>query len=240
MSTAAVSIDDVLAHLEASIADARLSDDERRELMTLLRAAATPEEGLRQVRNRAFDLVRARLDGAEQQSLLKWLDGVARALDAVRAPVAALRNEAFFSPGLSCLRAIQQRLRAARDSIDICVFTLSDDRISEDVLAAHRRGVKVRLLTDNDKEFDAGSDIDRLRHAGVPVAVDRSPAHMHHKFALFDSQWLINGSYNWTRSASEHNEENVIMTNDAALVSAFSAQFALLWSAFYEPSARSA
>lgn len=236
MSAPAISIADVLAHLEASIADARLSDAERRELMVLLRAAATPEEGLRQVRNRAFGLVRERIGDAQQQGLLKWLDGVARSLDTVRSPVAALRNEAFFSPGLSCLRAIQQRLRAARDSVDICVFTLSDDRISEDVLAAHRRGVKVRIVTDNDKEFDAGSDIDRLRRAGVPVAVDRGPAHMHHKFAVFDSQWLINGSYNWTRSASEHNEENVIMTNDAALVSAFSAQFSLLWNAFREPS----
>lgn len=229
MTKAARTVDSVLAHLEASIADAHLSDAERRELMVLLREGTTPEEGLRRVRNRAFELVRERLDRADAISLLKWLDGVARTLDAVRAPAALVRSEPYFSPGQACLVAIQQRLRGARSTIDICVFTLSDDRISAEVLAAYRRGVTVRLITDNDKEFDAGSDIDALRRAGIPVAVDRTAAHMHHKFALFDGQWLLNGSYNWTRSACEVNEENLVATNDPALVAAFAAQFSLLW-----------
>lgn len=235
MTSAAPTVDTVLAYLEASIADAHLSDAERRELTALLRESATPEEGLRRVRNRAFELVRERVTG-EAMSLLKWLDGVARALDAVRAPAKTVRSESYFSPGQGCLRAIQQRLRAARSSIDICVFTLSDDRISAEVLAAHRRGVAVRLITDNDKEFDAGSDIDALRRAGIAVAVDRTAAHMHHKFALFDGQWLLNGSYNWTRSACEVNEENLIVTNEQTLVAAFAAQFAALWQALAKPS----
>ena len=222
-------IDAVLAYLEASIADARLSDEERRELVALLRAGGAPEDALRRVRNLAFDMVRERLKDADAASFLKWLDGVARALDAVRAPAVRLHSEAYFSPGEDCLRVICQRLRAARQSIDICVFTLSDDRISAEVLAAHRRGIAVRVITDNDKEFDAGSDIDTLRRAGIRVAVDRTSAHMHHKFALFDGQWLLNGSYNWTRSACEYNEENLVLTNEPALVNKFAAQFAALW-----------
>ncbi len=219
----------VLMHLEASIADARLSDDERRELVAMLRDSGTPEEGLRRVRNRAFELVRLRLGSTDAMTLLKWLDGVARALDAVRAPVGMVRSEAHFSPGEACLRAIQQRLRSASQDISICVFTLSDDRITDEILAAHRRGVPVRLITDNDKEFDAGSDIDALRRAGIAVAVDRTAAHMHHKFALFDGQWLLNGSYNWTRSASQYNEENLVLSSEPDLVRAFAVQFAALW-----------
>lgn len=223
------SIDAVLSYLEASIADLRLSDDERRELVSMLRGMAAPEESLRRVRNRAFEMIRARLDQSDTLALIKWLDGVARAIDNVREPAGDVCSEAFFSPGEDCLRAIQKRLRAARRSIDICVFTLSDDRITEEVLAAHRRAVQVRLITDNDKKFDAGSDIDTLRRAGIAVAVDRTSAHMHHKFAVFDKQWLINGSYNWTRSACEFNEENLVVTNDTVLVRGFSAQFLMLW-----------
>ncbi|MBI1889726.1 MAG: nuclease [Burkholderiales bacterium] len=227
----APSIDAVLRHLETSIADLRLSDDERRELVSLLREIAAPEEGLRRVRNRAFEMVRTRLVDADTVALLKWLDGVARALDNAREPFAAIQNEAYFSPGDDCLRAIQHRLRAARQCIDVCVFTLSDDRITEEILAAHRRGVQVRVITDNDKEFDAGSDVETLRRTGIAVAVDRTSAHMHHKFAIFDNAWLINGSYNWTRSACESNEENLVVTNDSALVRAFAEQFASLWKA---------
>jgi cardiolipin hydrolase len=146
---------ELLAQLDATLADARLSDDERRVLVHTLREASPPEDGLRQLRNRAFDLVRARTADPEQLSLLKWLEGVVRAIDTGRSPDStAVRSQAFFSPGTACLQAIKQQLRAAKRSIDLCVFTLSDDRITAEVLAAHRRGVSLRCISDNDKEFD--------------------------------------------------------------------------------------
>jgi phosphatidylserine/phosphatidylglycerophosphate/cardiolipin synthase-like enzyme len=48
---------------------------------------------------------------------------------------------------------------------------------------------------------------------------------MHHKFALFDNETLLNGSFNWTRSASDVNQENILITQDAELVEKFSRQF---------------
>lgn len=220
----------ILAQLEASLADARLSDEEKRSLVSALRDASPPEEGLRQLRNRAFELVRTRLADGEAFALIKWLEGVMRALDVGRAPVGVVRTEAFFSPGNDCLQLIQRFVRGARRSLDLCVFTISDDRISADILGAHGRGVAVRLLTDNEKESDAGSDIGRLRASGIPTVVDRTTAHMHHKFAIVDGTTLLNGSYNWTRSACEFNEENLVVSNDPALVGQFQAQFDRLWS----------
>jgi cardiolipin hydrolase len=219
----------LVAQLAASFADARLSDDEKRDLAAALRAAGLQEEALRQLRNHAFALVRERLRGSDAESLLQWLDGVVRALDVARAPAGAVQTRAFFSPGTDCLDTIVRQLRQARRNIDLCVFTVSDDRISHEILAAHRRGVALRLLTDNEKEADAGSDIGRLRDAGVPTAVDRTAAHMHHKYALFDGTWLLNGSYNWTRSACDFNEENLVLSNDPGLVRQFAAQFQALW-----------
>jgi phosphatidylserine/phosphatidylglycerophosphate/cardiolipin synthase-like enzyme len=89
--------------------------------------------------------------------------------------------------------------------------------------------VKLRVLTDNDKAFDRGSDIEEIGRAGVPVKVDRTPFHMHHKFAIFDRTRLINGSYNWTRGAANDNMENLVDTADPALVAAFAAHFEQLW-----------
>ena len=73
----------------------------------------------------------------------------------------------------------------------------------------------MRIISDDDKQFDEGSDIHALREAGVPLRIDDSPFHMHHKFALVDGAWLLNGSFNWTRSASVNNEENLLVTDDA-------------------------
>jgi cardiolipin hydrolase len=222
---------DYLLQLEKSFEDGRLSDDERRSLGEALRGARPLKETLRRVRNHAFAIAGRRLDGMDEATAtLKWLAGVMRALDGARAPAHEAMHAAWFSPGPDCLKAIQQRLRAARAHADICVFTISDDRISAEILAAHQRQVTVRIVTDNEKELDSGSDIDRLRRSGIPVRVDRTSAHMHHKFALFDGHYLLTGSYNWTRSACELNEENVLVTSDPRLYAAYSAQFEALWS----------
>lgn len=223
-------LQDLVGQLETSLTDLRLDDHEKRRLAQTLREADPPEEGWRQLRNQAFALARERLAGNDPAAVLKWLEGVVRALDVARAPASQVRSHACFSPGQTCLNTIISHLRDARRTVDLCVFTLSDDRIAREVLAAHGRGVALRFITDNTKEFDAGSDVARLRSAGVPTRVDRTDAHMHHKFAIFDGRWLLNGSYNWTRSACEHNEENLVASNDAALVRQFQDSFDQLWS----------
>jgi mitochondrial cardiolipin hydrolase len=55
---------------------------------------------------------------------------------------------------------------------------------------------------------------------------------MHHKFAIFDQKILVNGSFNWTHSATQVNEENILVTSDAGLVTEFSQQFEKLKNSF--------
>ncbi len=42
-------------------------------------------------------------------------------------------------------------------------------------------GVAIRVLSDDDKSADEGSDVMRFERAGIPVRVDRTEHHMHHK-----------------------------------------------------------
>ncbi len=88
------------------------------------------------------------------------------------------------------------------------------------------------MITDNEKAFDLGSDTERIAQAGVPLKIDRTTNHMHHKFALFDRKQLLTGSYNWTRSAAKYNEENFIVTDDRSLIVPFEREFDRLWDAF--------
>lgn len=225
--------DALLLQLQASLDDARLSDVERQALARALDGSHPGDELRRRLRNRAFDLVRDRLlnGGIGAADLVKWLEGVTRTLDGGVAAMEQVETRAYFSPGPGCLNAVREHLMRARQSVDVCVFTVSDDRITAEILAAHRRGVSVRLVTDNDKAFDAGSDVDLLRESGIAVTVDATSAHMHHKFALVDGKWLLNGSFNWTRSASENNEENLVVSNDPELVRQFRNRFEALWKA---------
>ncbi|KAF9903455.1 hypothetical protein BX616_001629 [Lobosporangium transversale] len=123
----------------------------------------------------------------------------------------------------------------AKKSLDICVFTITDDQITAAVARAHERGVSVRIITDDDKSDDQGSDVKRLaREYNIPARVDGSVSHMHHKFAVIDDALVISGSYNWTKGARFHNREDLTLTNSGKAVRAFKAQFEKLWDEFSE------
>lgn len=57
---------------------------------------------------------------------------------------------------------------------------------------------------------------------------------MHHKFAILDDCVLLNGSFNYTRAATDGNQENVLITNNTTIVAAFKAQYQKMWEAATE------
>jgi mitochondrial cardiolipin hydrolase len=89
--------------------------------------------------------------------------------------------------------------------------------------------VPVRIITDNEKLLDQGSDIERFAKVGIPIRIDRTEAHMHHKFALIDGKFVVTGSYNWTRSAAIYNMENVLVTSEAGVIEAYAREFLQMW-----------
>lgn len=219
---------DIDAFLRETLADRRVSPSEKKLAGDWLAPVADDEQKLAFIRSRAFALAReAGSDGA----VFDWLEGIVKITLKPRSAEgsATPASSAYFSPGDACIREVIRQFNIARQQCDICVFTITDDRISKAIEETHRRGVPVRIITDDDKSLDLGSDIERLRDGGILTIHDSSPAHMHHKFAIFDRVRLLTGSFNWTRSATEQNEENLIVTADPRLVAAFHGRFEMLW-----------
>ncbi len=218
--------------LVASLEDFKLSQSEALELRAILPRLMNDDIAF--ARNKAFELSREwiRSGGDTAVATLLWLEKLSKVIDNFRQSETAFIAEAHFSPGEDCRRQLLDLLVSARQSIDISVFTISDDRLAEAILAAHKRGVSVRLITDDDKAHDQGSDVFYLINQGLPVRMDASPNHMHHKFAVVDKSILVNGSFNWTRSATEYNQENILVTDETKLVSAYLNEFENLWREF--------
>ncbi|MCA9671918.1 MAG: endonuclease [Myxococcales bacterium] len=222
-------IDEVLRE---TLEDGRLSRGEKKAISALFAEHLDSHERIDMARHRAFAVARERLERRADKELLDWLEEVVKAITIASRGEAPELAEAHFSPGEHCLRRILSLLRSAQREIDVCVFTITDDRITRELLAAHGRGVTVRIISDDDKTYDRGSDILELHGAGIPVRIDDSEYHMHHKFALFDRAVLVTGSYNWTRSAAKNNEENIIVSSDVRLLAQFGKEFDDLWSRF--------
>lgn len=210
--------------------DRKLSRSERKALRQVVEDEGLDEAELARFRRRAFEVAHALAHGGRPTGdLLQWLEATIKVL---LPSAGARRAEAYFSPGEDCLRAIVSNIRQATRSLDICVFTITDDRISEALLDAHARSVAIRIISDDDKSTDRGSDITTLERRGLAVRIDRSEAHMHHKFAVFDATLLATGSYNWTRSAARANQENLLLTDDPRVVRRYAETFARLWAQF--------
>lgn len=217
--------------LDATLADGRLTRTETRALRAVLDDWRPSVEALARLRSDIFDAARAGLDSRSPTEILDWLEAVLKVTlpTADEAPSEALART-HFSPGEACRDQIVTLFEEARRQVDVCVFTVTDDRVAKAILRAHRRGVQVRIVTDDLKAEDRGSDVDRLAEAGVPVRTDQTDAHMHHKFAVFDEATLLTGSYNWTRSAFLENHENILVTGDPRFVGPFLQTFEALWS----------
>jgi mitochondrial cardiolipin hydrolase len=227
-------IDQLAQDFEKSLADKLLTKAERQALAISIAEAGLDQRKRDILRAKVFDMAKGGL-GAEAYFTLEWLEAASRLLEAKEADGAAhgkaraSGSHVFFSPGEDCLNAICSGLRSAIKAIDVCVFTISDDRISDALIERHKRGVKLRVLTDNEKLLDAGSDIERLHRAGIEIRVDQTEYHMHHKFALIDGKSALTGSYNWTRSAAAYNEENLLVTDDLSVVRRYAQEFEKLW-----------
>jgi len=240
--------EDLARFLRQTLADHKLSGSEKTALADFFAKNVKTDQVRGVARHTAFEVAKAAVADPTSADLITWLEDVMKVLvpmggatgTATAGTPAAGDDEAFFSPGERCLQHILHRFSTCRRMADVCVFTITDDRISRAILDAHRRNVKVRIISDNDKALDLGSDVEKFREAGIPVklddvrgrAVPGQNGHMHHKFGLFDGTRLINGSYNWTRSAAEVNYENIVDTADAKLIAAFTAEFERLWNQF--------
>lgn len=216
--------------LRITLADYRMTRGEKRTVAKVIEKVGNDEQDLAYARHSAFELVREQFGRGHDMELIDWLEDALKVLKPRNPGVSSnTRSEAFFSPNDACVARINRLFSSARKSVDVCVFTITDDRIKHSIIDAHRRGISIRIISDNDKSGDLGSDIDQLSRAGIPVRVDRSDYHMHHKFAIFDRNRLLTGSYNWTRSAAKYNEENFILTSDVGLLNSFRSAFKGLW-----------
>jgi cardiolipin hydrolase len=182
-----------------------------------------------ELRHRLFHEARKIENSGQSQQTLFWLQNC---FDLIDNNMFRL-HQVYFSPGTEILESISDLLKQTQKTLNICVFTITDERLASDLVDCLERGIEIRLITDDDKIYDRGSAIHNLKNAGVPVKIDHSRYHMHHKFGVIDSRIVFTGSFNWTYTASSHNQENLLVTSNFEIVKEYTEQFELLWNEMF-------
>lgn len=159
--------------------------------------------------------------------VFKWMNKITQVLGDFGSDEA--HNNAYFSHEHDIRKQVIQTISMSKKNLDICLFTISENQIADAVIQQKQKGINVRIITDDEKIMDRGSDIFRFKHKGIEVKIDSNQSLMHHKFAIVDRKKVITGSFNWTRSASEINNENIVITDNYRIASAFNEEFQRLW-----------
>lgn len=128
------------------------------------------------------------------------------------------------------------RIDSARRTIHIAAFEFNLTPIAEALIAAHRRGVEVRWVTDDEHGLEADTEEDHgqfawLQKAGIEIKDDGRGALMHNKFWIFDQQIVWTGSTNITQNGMFRNNNNVIVIESADLAEIYEREFEEMWTA---------
>lgn len=145
-----------------------------------------------------------------------------------------------FSPQGKCSTHLLREIGKARREILVAVYAFTSDDLAWALVRSRQHGVSVQVILD--REFDAESEhskglfLERGRVAVRRISglkagrADRGGGLMHQKFAVFDRTVVVSGSYNWTRSAEELNDENMLLFRDAGpLAEDYRKTFFQLW-----------
>ena len=148
--------------------------------------------------------------------------------DRVSAPVSAINNnvKVFFTPSTDCEENIVNAINSA-NKMDIAVYSITHPDITNALIAAHKRGAAIRIVTDRTQAKGKGSLVTKIKAAGIPVLTNHKHKIEHNKFAVFDDKYIVSGSYNWTTNASKYNSENCIFFDQPD--KEFTRRFEYLW-----------
>jgi phosphatidylserine/phosphatidylglycerophosphate/cardiolipin synthase-like enzyme len=135
----------------------------------------------------------------------------------------------YFSPNGGCQQAVISEIKKAAQTIDIAMYYLSSGDIARALVQASHKSVRIRIVLDQSQEIEGASKSGYLIKQGLKVRYHLGFGLMHNKFAIIDGKTLITGSFNWTLTAEERNEENLLVLSDQELIEKYRERFDYLW-----------
>ena len=81
------------------------------------------------------------------------------------------------------------------------------------------------MTTESQIKSNQGGEYDTFARAGLDVRQDGIDGLMHHKVFVIDEQIVITGSYNFSRSAEERNDENILVIYNTDIAQEFLKEF---------------
>jgi phosphatidylserine/phosphatidylglycerophosphate/cardiolipin synthase-like enzyme len=133
--------------------------------------------------------------------------------------------ECYFSTHDGLAERVTRELEGAKKSIHFLAFSFTHSDIGGAMAAAAEAGLDVGGVIENSQASGKSSQLNTLTAAGASVFRDANPKNMHHKFIVIDSAVVIAGSFNFSVSADNSNDENIVIIRDRDVAAKFEAEY---------------
>ncbi len=139
--------------------------------------------------------------------------------------------EVLYAPEDAPLDRIVTLYQEAKRYIYVSVYGLTSPKAVEALVAAKKRGVDVRMLTDQERAQEAKqhSALHTLHLAGIPIRINQHDGLMHVKQVVIDDEINTSGSMNHTTSGNRYNDERMDIITDHAISVKAREKFLVMW-----------
>lgn len=139
--------------------------------------------------------------------------------------------EVYFAPEDGVITQVIAEVEAAQNDIKFMAFSYTENTLGEAMIAhALANDITIEGVFETVGSLTEWSEMTKLFCAGFDVRQDGNPFILHHKVMIIDDETVIMGSFNFSGSATESNDENMMIVHDAD----FAAQYVAEWQLRYD------
>ncbi len=141
----------------------------------------------------------------------------------------------IFAPEADEIAALRASIGAAQSSIHFMSFVFSLDELA---------GAMIEKMADPDfvlrgvfeerNSTASWSQLPALYCAGAQVRQDGNRYILHHKVIIIDDNTVITGSFNFSNSAAQDNDENIVIVRDPVIASLYLEEWQRVWDSAQE------
>jgi phosphatidylserine/phosphatidylglycerophosphate/cardiolipin synthase-like enzyme len=134
--------------------------------------------------------------------------------------------DVFFSPDDHVLNSLYDVLSKAKSSIYFLAYSFTSNELGDIVRQQAADGLTVKGVMDEEQiTTNMGTEFDPFLQAGLDVKKDGNDGLMHHKVFIIDEKIVAFGSYNFSNSAEERNDENLIIVYNEQIAQQYMQEF---------------
>ena len=136
------------------------------------------------------------------------------------------RLEVYFSPDDGTAAHLVDLIGSAQESIYFLAYSFTADDLAAAMLARSNAGVTVSGVFEQlQYRSNIGTEFDLFRLNDVDVRLDGNPRSMHHKVIIIDRSVVVTGSYNFSASAEDSNDENTLIIYNPEIAALYLDEF---------------